>query len=59
MQYFKDRTESVDNYYPCKKDDDDCNIDHVYNWIELFISMYNNTIITKSNLLLIKEVLIF
>jgi putative transposase len=31
MQYFKDRTESFDNYYPCKKDDDDCNIDHVYN----------------------------
>ena len=59
MQYFKDRTESFDNYYPCKKENDDCNIDHVYNWIEPFVSMYNNTIITKSNLLLIKEVLIF
>ena len=57
MQYFKDRTESFDDYYPCIKDDD-CNIDHVYNWIELFVSLYNNTITTKSNLFLIKEVLI-
>ena len=57
MQYFKDRTESFDDYYPCKKDDD-CNINHVYNWIELFVSLYNNTITTKSNLFLIKEVLI-
>ncbi|HET7643522.1 MAG TPA: hypothetical protein VFK40_08435, partial [Nitrososphaeraceae archaeon] len=58
MQYFKDRTESFDDYYPCRKDDDG-HIDHVYNWIELFVSMYNNTIVTKSNLLLlIKEVLI-
>jgi putative transposase len=30
MQYFKDRTESFDDYYPCRKDDD-CHIDHVYN----------------------------
>ncbi|HET7643814.1 MAG TPA: hypothetical protein VFK40_09920 [Nitrososphaeraceae archaeon] len=58
MQYFKDRTESFDDYYPCRKDDDSI-IDHVYNWIELFVSMYNNIIVTKSNLLLlIKEVLI-
>ena len=58
MQYFKDRTESFDDYYPYRKDDN-CHIDHVYNWIELFVSLYNNTIITKSNfLLLIKEVLI-
>ncbi len=54
MQYFKDRTESFDDYYPCRKDDD-CNIDHVYNWIELFVSMYNNTIVTKNNFILIKE----
>ena len=57
IQYFKDRTESFDDYYPCRKDDD-CNINHVYNWIELFVSLYNNTITTKSNLFLIKEVLI-
>ena len=43
MQYFKDRTENFDDYYPCLKKDV-CNQDHVYNWIELFVSMYNNTI---------------
>jgi putative transposase len=58
IQYFKDRTKSFDNSYPCRKDDD-CNIGHVYNWIELFVSMYNNTIITRNNfILIIKEVLI-
>jgi putative transposase len=57
IQYFKDRAESFDDYYPCRKDGD-CNIDHVYNWIELFVSMYNNTIVTKNNFILIKEVLI-
>jgi hypothetical protein len=45
MQYFKDRTESFDDYYPCRKDD--CNKDHVYNSIELFVSLYNNTIVNK------------
>jgi putative transposase len=54
IQYFKDRTESFDDYFPCRKDDD-CNIDHVYNWIELFVSMDNNTIITKNNFILIKK----
>jgi putative transposase len=59
MQYFKDRTESFDDYYPCKQQkDDDCNIDHMYNWIELFVPLYNNTIRTKNNLFLIKEILI-
>ena len=29
MRYFKNRTESFDDYYPCSKDD--CNKDHVYN----------------------------
>ena len=27
MQYFKDRTDSFDGYYPCKKDED-FNSDH-------------------------------
>ena len=60
VQYFKDRTESFDDYYPCNsKRRRDCNNGHVYNWIELFVSMYNVTIETKNNpLLIIKEVLI-
>ena len=46
VQYFKDRTESFDDYYPCNSKMRDCNNNknnvHVYNCIELFISMYNN-----------------
>ena len=40
-QYFKDRTESFDDYYPCMEDE--CNLFHVYNWIQFFVSMYNDT----------------
>jgi putative transposase len=60
VQYFKDRIESFDDYYPCSSKKRDCNNSHVYNWIELFVSIYNNTIVTKNNplLLIIKGVLI-
>ena len=39
-QYFKDRTESFDDYYPCRQME--CNLFHVYNWIQFFVSMYND-----------------
>src|SRR5688572_11535439 len=59
IQYCKDRTESFDDYYPCNSKRRDCDNSHVYNWVELFVSMYNNTIITKNNsVLTIKEVVI-
>ena len=45
-QYLKDRIESFDDYYPCIKDD--CNLFHVYNWIQFFVSMYNDTIANKN-----------
>jgi putative transposase len=39
MQYFKDRTESFDDYYyPCTKKNN-CDLEHVYNWIKLFIHL--------------------
>ena len=41
-QYFKDRIESFDNYYPCIKIG--CNLLHVHNWIQSFVFMYNDTI---------------
>ena len=41
-QYLKDRIESFDDYYPCIKNE--CNLFHVYNWIQFFVSMYNDTI---------------
>ena len=40
MQYFKDRTESFDYYYPCINKN--CDLVHVYNWIKLFVYFYNN-----------------
>ena len=36
MEYVKDRTESFDDYYPCRKKLD-CNLSHVYQWFALFI----------------------
>jgi hypothetical protein len=31
-----------------QKEDSECNLFHVYNWIQLFVSMYNDTI-TNNN----------
>ena len=45
-QYFKDRIESFDDYYPCVEDE--CNLFHVYNWIQFFVSMYNDTTFKKN-----------
>ena len=49
IQYFKDRTESFDDYYPCiiNKKNKNCGLQHVYNWIRLFIYLYNTTIRNK------------
>ena len=40
-QYFKDRAKSFDDYYPCMQNE--CTLFHVYNRIQFFVSMYNNT----------------
>ena len=42
MQYFKDRTESFDDYYSCVNEN--CDLEHVYNWIKLFVYFYNDKI---------------
>jgi putative transposase len=47
MQYFKDRTENFDDYYPCIQNKNECNLLHVYNWIQFFLSMYNDIIYNK------------
>ena len=39
MQYLKDRTESFDDYFPCKKKK--CNLKHVMNWLHLFVDYHN------------------
>jgi hypothetical protein len=41
MEYVKDRTEGFDDYYPCRKKVVDCNLIHVYQWLILFIFLYN------------------
>ena len=45
-QYFKDRIENFDDYYPCMVDE--CNLFHLYNWIQFFVTMYNDTT-TRNN----------
>ena len=47
-QYLKDRIESFDDYYPCMQKENECNLFHVYNWIQFFVSMYNDTIIANN-----------
>ena len=39
MQYFKDRTESFDDYYPYHKEK--CDLYHIKNWFNLFADMHN------------------
>jgi putative transposase len=35
MQYIKDRTESFDDYFPCRLEN--CKLKHVKSWLNLFI----------------------
>ncbi len=39
MQYIKDRIESFDDYFPCRKKK--CNLEHVKNWLNLFVNFHN------------------
>ncbi|MDX1371615.1 MAG: hypothetical protein R3321_04055 [Nitrososphaeraceae archaeon] len=47
-QYLKDIIESFDDYYPCIKEEE-CNLFHVQNWIQFFISMYNDAIANNNH----------
>ena len=54
-QYFKDRIESFDDYYPCMQNK--CNFFYIYNWIQFFfVSMYNDTIANNNYDFGLKEV---
>ena len=46
IQYFKDRTEGFDDYYPCLRGNS-CTLTRTQ-WIKLFISIYNSIIPNKS-----------
>lgn len=43
-QYFKEGIESFDDYHSCIRNE--CNLFHVYNWIQFFVSMYNSVTTT-------------
>jgi putative transposase len=36
IQYLKDRTECFDDHFPCSKKKENCNRQHVWNWLKLF-----------------------
>jgi putative transposase len=40
IQYIKDRTESFDDYFPCRKVN--CKLNHIINWLNLFVDYHNN-----------------
>ena len=40
MQYIKDRTESFDDYFPCRVKD--CKLKHIINWLNLSVDYHNN-----------------
>ena len=46
IQYIKDRTECFDDYFPCMKDND-CKLQHVMNWLSLFVDIHNREIMEK------------
>ncbi len=43
MQYIKDRIESFDDYFPCKKNK--CKLNHIKQWLKLFVYQHNKEII--------------
>lgn len=44
-QYFNDKIESFDDYYQyMRKEDNECNLLDIYNWLRFFVSVYNDTI---------------
>ena len=47
IQYIKDRTESFDDYFPCRKNN--CKLEHVKRWLNLFIDVHNEMVIEKRN----------
>jgi putative transposase len=46
IQYIKDRTESFDDYFPCRKSK--CRLEYVMRWMNLFIDMHNEMILQRT-----------
>ena len=45
IQYIKDRTESFDDYFPCRKNK--CRLEHVMHWLNLFIDIQSLKITSR------------
>jgi putative transposase len=45
IQYFKDRTESFDDYFPCKRKTYE--LKHIKNWLNQFVDYHNTEIMLK------------
>ncbi|HEY6537377.1 MAG TPA: hypothetical protein VIY08_16525 [Candidatus Nitrosocosmicus sp.] len=45
MQYIKDRVESLDNYFPCRKNK--CKLAYVKQWLHLYIDQHNQEILSS------------
>ena len=56
IEYFKDRTESFDDYYPCKNTIYAILYDltHVRNWLGLFVFMHNADILSIKFMTLVR-----
>ena len=55
-QYFKDRIECFDDYYPYMQKENECNLFHVHNWIQFFfVSMYNDIIYKNDFIIQLQE----
>jgi len=50
VQYFKDRPESLNDYYPSNNNEQNCDLQHLYNWIKIFVYAYNTIVTTKRRL---------
>lgn len=44
IQYIKDRIETFDDYFPCRKNK--CKLNHVKQWLNLFIDQHNKEILS-------------
>ena len=44
IQYVKHRTESFEDYFPCRNERRICKLEYILNWFRMFVDMYNRTI---------------
>jgi hypothetical protein len=42
IQYIKDRTESFDDYFPCRKEK--CMLEHIRKWFNLFVDHHTKEV---------------